>query len=466
MPHCTPRRRAHQIEALRARFGQADGLPFADVLSAQRLERALREEHADWREKVYTPALTLWAFLGQVLSPDGSCRAAVARVLAWLVARGQPACSPKTDPYCKARRRLPEPLLRRLTRETGRALHERAPEGWRWKGRKVKVVDGTTASMPDTKANQAAYPQHTAQAPGVGFPIARLVVVFCLASGAALDAAVGRYQGKRTGENSLLRGLDGALEPGDVALGDRCFGGYFDLALWQGRGVDAVVRLHQQRRADFRRGRRLGPGDHVVEWEKPARPAWLDEETYRALPDRLTVREVRVRLTQRGFRTRAFVVVTTLLDARAYRPRDLAQLYRARWHAELDLRSLKVTLGMDVLRCKTPAMVRKEIWAHLLAYNLIRSVMAQAAAEIGAAPRELSFQGAVQTLTAFGERLLEADAEAADELYAWLLTAIASHQVGDRPDRVEPRRRKRRPKHYPPLNRPRDQARKALLVRA
>jgi DDE family transposase len=461
MAHSTPSRRRHQIETLRAQFAQADGLPFADVLSADRLDRALREEGGGWREQVFTPLLTLWTFLAQVLSPDGSCRAAVARLLAWQVAHGQPPCRPDTSPYCKARRRLPESLLRRLAREAGQALHRQAPAGWLWKGRHVKVADGTTVSMPDTPANQSAYPQSPSQRPGLGFPLARVVVVFSLACGAALDAALGRYQGKQAGENALLRGLDGALEQGDVVLADRYFGGWFDLALWYERGIDAVVRLHQRRRADFRRGRRLGRGDHVVRWPKPERPDWLDEETYRRLPEALAVREVRVRVEQAGFRTRALVVVTTLLDA-AVTARDLGLLYRARWHAELDLRSLKVTLGMDVLRCRTPGMVGKEVWAHLLAYNLIRTVMAQAAAELEVLPREVSFKGAVQAVTAFAERLLEADAGRSEALHDWLLLVIVSHAVGGRPDRVEPRARKRRPKEYPLLTQPREEARKKL----
>src|SRR5262245_45701201 len=459
MPHSNRTRRTHQIETLRTQFAQTDGLPFADVLPAERVEAALREEKATWREEVYTPWLTLWAFLTQVISPDGSCRAAVARVLAWLVSQDQPTCSPHTDPYCKARQRLPEPLFRRLLPETGAALHQAVPAEWLWKGRRVKLVAGSTVSMPDTPANQAAYPQNATQARGLGFPIARLVVVFCLACGTVLDAALGRYQGKETGENALLRTLAGALRPGDVLLGDRYYGGWFDLALGQQSGVDVVVRLHQLRKCDLRRGRRLGPKDHAVTWRKPQRPEWLDEQTYRSLPDGLLVREVRVRVPQAGFRTKSLVVVTTLLDAEEFSADDLAQLYRARWHAELDLRSLKIALGMDVLRCKSPAMVRKEVWAHLLAYNLIRTVMAQAAEQQGCTPRELSFKGALQTLTAFAERLLSADGESAEELYAWLLVAIGAHQVGDRPDRVEPRARKRRPKDYPHLHRPRHEAR-------
>ena len=464
MPHSNLGRRGRQIETLRTQFAQADGLPFADVLSADRIETALRDEDATWREDVYTPLLTLWAFLSQVVCPDGSCRAAVARVLAWLVSQDETPCRPQTGPYCKARQRLPESLLRRLVRETGRAVHGPSPAAWRWKGRRVKVVDGTTVSMPDTAENQAAYPQQTAQAPGLGFPIARLVVVFSLACGTVIDAALGRYQGKQAGETALLRGLDAALEPGDVLLGDRCYGGWFDLALLQDRGVDAVVRLHQQRRCDFRRGRRLGPNDHVVEWAKPAqRPAWLDEATYARLPERLVVREVRVRVTQAGFRTRSVVVVTTLVDP-AVGAADVAALYRARWHAELDLRSLKVPLALDVLRCKSPAMVRKEVWARLIAYNLIRAVMARAALDLGGEPRELSFKGALQAVRAFADRLLAADGPTAAALSEWLSITIGSYQVGDRPDRVEPRKRKRRPKNYPLLMQPRAEARAALLA--
>jgi hypothetical protein len=463
MPDCTPRRRRRQIEALRAQFAQADGPAFADALPAQRVEAALREEGARWRHKVYTPALTLWAFLAQVASPDGSCRAAVARVVAWLAGQGLRAARPATGPYCKARARLPEALPRRLAREVGRDLPAQAEAGWLWQGRRVKVADGTTVSMPDTAANQKAYPQPDAQAPGLGFPIARAVVVFCLATGAALDAALGRDRGQRTGEAALLRELADGFEPGDVVLADRSFGSFFDLALWRARGVGAVVRLHQARRPDFRAGRRLGPKDHVARWARPDRPGWVDEETYAALAQGLEVREVEVRVPQRGFRTRRLVVATTLLDAGRYPAGAIAALDRARWHAELDLRSLKVTLGLDVLRCRTPGMARKEFWMRLLAYNLIRAVMARAAADLGAPPRELSFTGAWQAVRAFGERLLGASAAQAEELREWLLIVVGSQQVGDRPDRVEPRARKRRPKHGAILSKPREQARAELL---
>ena len=462
MSYSTLNGRTRQIETLRTQFAQADGLPFADLLTAERLDKALRQEQAAWREAVWTPVLTLWAFLSQVISPDGSCRLSVSRVLAWLVSCGRTPCSPKTDPYCKARQRLPESLLQRLVRETGKDLHDLSPDAWLWKNRRVKIADGSGLSMPDTPANQAAYPQPTSQKPGLGFPVARLVAVFSLSCGAVLDAALGRYRGKQQGENSLLRTLEQAFEPGDVLLADRYFSGWFDLAWQRQRGVDVVTRLHQCRRCDLRRGRRLGPDDHVVVLAKPARPDWMDEATYESLPAELELREVRVRVQLRGFRTKVLVVVTTLLDGSVYSAKDLAALYRLRWHAELDLRSLKVTLGMDVLRCKSPEMVRKEIWAHLLTYNLIRGVMAQAAEDLGCDPRELSFKGALQAMTVFAERLLEAGEEKSEELYEWLLLTIGASQVGDRPDRVEPRARKRRPKQYPLLTQPRDEARKKL----
>jgi hypothetical protein len=462
MSRSNTRRHRSQVHTLRTQFAQADGLPLANLLPPRRLERALWEEGACWREGVFSPVLTLWAFLTQLVSADGSCRAAVARVMAWLVGQGHCPCSPNTDPYCKARRRLPESLLGRLTRETGRELHQRVLPEWRWHGRRVKVADGTTVSMPDTAANQAAYPQHATQAPGLGFPVARMVVVFCLACGAALDAALGRYQGAGTGEAALLRGLGGSLGPGDVLVADRQFGGWFDVLWWQEHGVDVVIRLHQTRSADFRCGRRLGSGDHVIRWPRPNRPDWVSAEEARAAPAELVVREVRVRHPHRGFRTRELVVVTTLVDPVAYPARDVGELYRARWNAELDLRSLKVTLGMGVLRCKSPGMVRKEVWGHLLGYNLIRGVMAEAAAGGEILPRTLSFAGAAQVVTAFAGVTLGAKPSRVGEVYAALLRAVRAHRVGNRPNRVEPRARKRRPKEYPHLHQTREVARRVL----
>lgn len=455
MAHPTRSRTRRQIQALRNRFAQRDGLPFDDVLPAQRIEDAIKDHGGGWREDVFTPILTLWAFLTQVICPVGCCRLAVARVMAWLVAHDLEPCGPGTGGYCKARVRLPEGVLTQLTRQTGRTLHDAAPQEWLWKGRRVQIADGTTVTMPDTPDNQAEYPHHGSQAAGIGFPQIRLVALFSLASGAILDVALGPSRGKQSGENALLRQIAGSVESGSVLLADRYFGGWFDLALWIERGVDVVTRIHQKRATDFRRGRVLGREDHVVKWPKKQRPDWMDRETYLRLPSELAIREVRVRVPQRGFRTRVLVIATTLTDPKV-RAEDLAELYRSRWQAELDLRSVKVTLGMDVLRCQSPEMVRKELWTHLLAYNLIRTAMAQVAASSDRRPRELSVAGTVQALAAFAEVL------GTDSGYGSFVRVVLAYRVGNRPDRFEPRALKRRPKPYRPLTVPREQARKRL----
>src|SRR5205823_2711081 len=267
--------------------------------------------------------------------------------------------------------------------------------------------------MPDTPESQASYRQVYNQGPGLGFPIARVGAVISLACGAVVNLGFGRYAGKGQGEVSLLRRLWDVLTPGDVILADRLTANWATIQMLRGRGLELVSRLNKaHRRADFRRGRRLGPDDHVVRWPKPTSIRSLDRATYRALPDAITVREARVRVAQPGFRTRSVVVVTTLLDPRQATKGNLAGLYRARWNAELDLRSIKSAMQMSELRGKTPVMVRKEVWAHVLAYNLIRTVMARASATHNAAPRAISFTGALQTLAAFQPLLVRATAGA------------------------------------------------------
>lgn len=465
MRHCNQGPLVHQVEALQRQFAQAPGLPFGDVLSAEAIEQLLDEHDIAVRERDYPPLITLAMFLSQCHDADPSLRQAVARRLAQRVAQGLPTCSSDTGAYCKARQRLPEAVLADLTRQTGKHLVNEAPARWCWHGRDVKVVDGSTASMPDTPANQRAYPQMSAQKPGLGFPILRFLVVFSLAVGTVLDAACGPYKGKETSELALLRTLYHSLDDGDVVLGDRFFGCYFVIAEQQRRGIDVVMRLHQRRHTDFRRGQRLGKYDHLVTWSKPARPDWMDADTYRQYPDAMTLREVRVHVTGQKVRSRTLTVVTTLLDADDYSKADLADLYRARWHAELNLRSLKTVLQMDVLRCKSPAVVRKELWAHFLAYNLIRKVMAQAAQAHGLQPHRISFKATLQTVKAFAGPLLTCAPGDLPEVVQTLLHAIAQHAVGDRPGRVEPRALKRRPKPYDLLNQPRDQARTLELTK-
>jgi len=429
-------------------------LYFAALLPEQLIVEAFGEASSLWQGWIYTPAVTVWVFLSQCLSPDHSCREAVARLAAWRLAQGRRACSPETGGYCTARSHLPENACRELVRRTGRAAEAAAPAAWLWHGRRVRVVDGSTITMADTAQNQAAYPQAKTQRRGCGFPIARIAVVFSLSVGTVLEAAIGPYKGKRTGENTLFRTLQADLNPRDVVVADRYFSGWFDIVLLAERGVDVVLHKHQKRPTDFRGGRRLGREDQVVRWPKPPRPAWMSRRDYAALPDELEIRELRVRVKQRGFRVRSLVVVTTLSDDERYPLDEIAALYRRRWQGELHLRSLKSVLQMDRLRSKTPERVRNEYYLHLLGYNLIRRVMTEAALEAGVEPRQLSFKGALQTLANFLP--LAASAVSLEAWYRGLLAAIAAHVVGNRPDRVEPRLVKRRPKPYKLLQRPRD----------
>jgi hypothetical protein len=286
------------------------------------------------------------------------------------------------------------------------------------------------------------------QRPGVGFPILRWVALLGLATGAVLDSAFGPYRGKETGESALFRTLLSSLHQGDVVLADRYYCSYWMVTLLQAQDVDVVFRKHQLRHTDFRCGRRLGRDDHIVTWTKGQRPKWMDQETYESLPETLALREVRTKVTTPGYRVKELVVVTTLRDHETYTKDEILDLYHERWHAELDLRSIKTQMKMEILRCKTPAMVRKEIWAHLLAYNLIRKVMAQAAEEHQLGPRQLSFAGAMQTLNEFRTSLVHASVTELPEITSRILGAIARHRVGNRPGRCEPRKVKRRPKGY------------------
>jgi hypothetical protein len=437
-------------------------LCIGELLPKDQLEAAIERHHVCFRKRLYTPLVTIWTFLYQVLTPDQSCRAAVARLLAFLCVNGDGPVSAKTDPYCKARQRLPEQLPADLTRTKGNDLHRQVPATGLLDGRPIKIADGTTVSMPDTPANQKAYPQEPGQKKGLGFPIMRLVGLISLSCGAVLDVAMSRYSGKRTGETALLQRLLDRLEVGDILLADAIFSNYWTIAMLLVRGVDIVSRHDGKRKLDFRKGRRLGRYDHIVQWHRPRRPWWMRRRLYESLPETLSIRQLKVKIHQKGFRCRHMHIVTTLLDAQLYRKEELATAFRCRWHAELDLRSIKQVMQMDVLRCKSPSMVRKEIWMHLLAYNLIRTLMARAALEAGVCPRGISFKGTLQTMLAFAAAGWSCPGRRND-LYAAVLRAVATHRVNDRPDRIEPRAVKRRPKKARLLNEPRTIAKARLL---
>jgi hypothetical protein len=463
MDQHTHGRLSPQARRVRRTLLQAPDLCFGKLLPAAQITAALTRHGVEFRERLYTPLLTLWMFLYQVLSPDPSCRAAVARLLAFLGAQGDASASADTGPYCKARERVPEAVVADLAQQSGQRLQARFPSTQLLHGRPILIADGTTVSMPDTPENQEAYPQPASQKAGLGFPLLRVVGLLSLSCGAVLAVALGPYSGKKTGETALLRQLYGTLQAGAVLLADALFANYWSIIELWGRNVDVVFRHDGKRRVDWGQGRRLGKKDHLVLWSKPARPRWMSPRAYRRIPDTLGLREVCIPVTQPGFRTRQVVLVTTLADAQLYPKEELAAAYRCRWHVELDLRAIKQVMGMDILRCKTPAMVRKELWMHLLAYNLVRTLMAEAATAAGVRPRELSFKGTLQTLNAFAAVWTLAR-RPGPTLYPALLKAVATHRVGDRPNRIEPRAVKRKPKTQTFLTEPRQLARTRLLV--
>jgi putative transposase len=415
------------------------------------------------RSRLYKASSTFYAFISQVLSPDRSCRQAIAGVAGHRAATSKSACSADTGGYCKARSRIPEEVNRTVFEQSGRRLEDSLPEDvGLWCGRRVHIVDGSTLQIADTPKNRAEYPLQKNLQVGCHYPVVRILAIFSLAVGTVLEAAIRPYQGKGTGETGMLRDSAPFFKEEDVVLGDRYFGGFWDIAWWKkNKKVDVVTRLPKSRRADFRRGRRLGPGDHLITWRRTARPEWLTKEQAADFPDEIELREVSVPVTAAGFRTRHIVVVTTLLDHVLFTAADLAALYRRRWQAELNLRSLKTHMGMEHLRTKTPAMVRKELYTYLTAYNLVRRVAYEAAQQHGLKPWQVSFKGTLQTTNEFLRRYHQCP-----DVVTWLsrwLECVATHIVGNRPDRIEPYQVKRRPKDHELMNEPRQEYKKRKL---
>ena len=434
------------------------------LLEQGRVERWARHAGHRWRDSHWAPQATLITFLLQVLDGAKTLRSAVAL---WIthapklshnrLGQRDLAAIPSADPsaYCQARQRLPFEVIRLLLQAVARKLWYAQEATATWCGRRVWVVDGSSVTMPDTPELQAAFPQPAGQKPGCGFPVAQFVAVFCHATGAIADLAIDSI---RPHELTLLRRLYHRFAPGDVVLGDRAYGPYADLALLLTRGVFSVVRLHQRRKADFRRGRRLGEDDVLTTWLRPARwspSCGLTETEFAELPETLSVRLVRIRHAIKGYRNRTLVVATTLLDDVETPADEIRALYRNRWTAELNLRSLKTHLGMEVLRGRSIEIVAKEIAMHLVAYNFIRLLMADAARQAGRDPHRLSFTGTLHRLRHALPSLLFGDERERAELTRQLATWIAADVVPHRPDRTEPRRIKRRPKQYSRLTKPR-----------
>jgi hypothetical protein len=452
-------------------FAQGDAPPSFDLLDDDDIQQACDRHGVHFgsqADEVWNPVLTLWTFLWQVVGSAKTCTAACARALTWRLALGLPACSTNTGAYCKARQKLPEPLIRELTLDLAGRVEDDLPQHWLWHGRHVRIIDGSVFTAADTRATQEVFPQRDHLPAGAGFPLVRLVVLLSLATACCTGAEIGPYMGKGSGETTLARRLLERLRAGEVLLGDRLFGTYWLLAWLLTRHVDAVFRLHAHRYRDrntssSRIEQVLGVQDNLVVWRRPRRPQWMDEDTYAAMPQELRVRILWRQISVPGFRTREVTLVTTLTDAQEYSAEELVALYRQRWAAELDLRSLKQTMKMEHLVCKTPDMVRKELWTHLLGYNLIRAVQAQAAQEQGVLPRRLSFAAAKQTLEQMRELLTWVEGPYRTVVVRALWVALSEHEVEERPDRVEPRRIKRAPKPYPRLRESRATARQRLL---
>lgn len=451
--HANHSHRKFQQLATRKTCAKQDAMSFFNILTSAELFDVVESRLPAHRERLYHPTETLSMFLAQALRPDRSCQQAVNEALVTRLLAGMKPCSAHTGGYCRARQRLPIEFVSSLARATGSLINAAIPSNWRHQSRSVYIVDGTTTTLPDTEKNQEQYPQQRSQKSGLGFPICRIVAATCLSSGAVIEAAIGAYKGKGASEHTLFRSMLPSFQRGDMIIGDALYGSYFILAECLQRGIDVLFEQNgaRKRTVDFRKGKKLGREDHLIILRKPVqRPTWMSVEQYDAEPNKLAIREVRVK---------GKVLITTIKDSSETSRDELKALYKSRWNVELDIRHIKTTMGMETLTCKTPEMAEKEMWVYFLAYNLIRLIMAQSATLANVLPRALSFKHAVQIWLSWSSRAQRRRDEC--ELID-LFKAISSVQVGNRPGRIEPRANKRRPKPTPLLTRPRSEARELI----
>lgn len=440
----------HQQQCVRQQLDDEGPFAFFNLLSGPELLATVERLLPEHRERLFPPTQALSMFLTQSLTEKGSCRKVVTESAVSRECNGLPGCSTNTSAYVRARAKLPLELPMDLATYSGWLIEQNAPEHWQWRGRRVRLVDGTTVKLPDTEANQGKYPQPSSQGSGLGYPLCRLVGLFSLATGALLDCADSPCVGKGSDEQSSRRTMLDMLERGEILMGDAFYATYFLLGELDRGGIDAVFEQNgaRQRSTDFRRGEKLGAKDHIIELHKPKeRPEWMSQEDYQEAPQSIKVRELRV-----GKKT----LVTTMLNPKEVSRSALNKLYGERWHVELDFRNLKTTMGMEMMRCQTPEMALKEIWVNLLAYNLIRLLMCQAATRHRLKPRQISFTHAIDVWLAYrqnGSRLRKER----------LFEMIAEQKVGNRPGRVEPRARKQRPKPFPLLMEERSTARARII---
>ncbi|EAZ90686.1 IS4 family transposase [Crocosphaera chwakensis] len=457
----------HPTQVLIQQFTSGIGLPFQKLLKSEIIEDILKEMGVKYKSRIYNPIVIIWSFLSQVLDPDHSCQNAVSRIISYLASEGIETPSENTSAYCQARKKLPEELLKKLLEISAKGNEEKVDKKHLWHGRCVKSIDGSTVSMPDSLKNQEAYPQHGSQKKGCGFPLAKIGVLFSYATGSVVGIVIDIF---KTHDIKLARKLTDYLDAGDILLGDRAFCSYIDIYSWKKKGIDSVMRLHQGRlqkgkkrpkytvSPPFKKKKktRKCPHDRLILWEKPKRkPKDISKEDFYSLPKDLVLREVHCYICIPGFRTKEIIVVTTLIDAIEYPSSDILDLYDQRWQAEVNLRNIKTTLGMDILTCQTPEMVRKEIYVYLLAYNFLRSIMYDAGDIFNHKPIRLSLQATRQHLNNFSTKWVYKPRKGVKKIYKTMLKKIADSYEKRRVGRVEPRVRKRRPKAYPLMQEPR-----------
>ncbi|WP_372725545.1 IS4 family transposase [Novipirellula sp.] len=440
---------------VQSKIDRASSLVIDLLLPHAKVHEICAEIGHKFNDSPYTPMVVVWMFISQVLSQNHNCQQAVTRLNTWRIVQGLKRVSSETTSYCKARLKLPHALFAKLLEWTSQSCEDASNECWLFHGRIVEMVDGWTVTMADTAKNQAEYPQPKSQKPGCGFPMARMIGLFSLATGAVNSLAVAQYAGKQTGETSLLRGIIHRISPGNILLADRYYASFWFLALSKTHGIDLVARAHHLRKIDFRKGLKLGYLDQLVAYHKPARPSWMSQEEYDAIPAIILVRHLKYKVKQKGFRTREITLATTLLDANLYMAEELADLYRKRWQVELHIRSLKTQMQMDHLRCKSPAMVRKEIHCHMIGYNLVRAAMLASALRFNLLPSQISFTGTMEAIEEFAASLRDQTSHRT-ALWKNLLITISEITVGDRPGRQEKRELKRRMKNYKLMKTPRD----------
>jgi putative transposase len=407
------------------------------------------------RERPYSLHRTFWCFVWQMLNEHASCREVVRQLQAALVLQGGPPLDEGNSGYCQARARLPLDLLEATLADTARAADRLATPTAFLQGRIVKVIDCTTLTLPDTEENQKLYPQPKFQRPGCGFPIMKLMVIGSLRSGAVIHIVRGNYYQH---EMRLFHVAQPTLAPNEIIIYDRAAGHFVGAAQVRAQGADLISRV-AKRKIDWRKGRRLGKGDLLVAWTKTLnKPKYLSEQQWDQFPEEIMVRVIRVLVSQKGYRTRELTLVTTLLDPQLYPPEEIAQAYLRRWKLEMCLDDLKTTLGMDQPRCKSPAMVHREILALLIAHNLARCIMAEAARQHAVPLERISFTGTLDAFRHFSAALARCRL-ARQRRHVWneLLRTLTADLVPERPNRREPRAVKRRPKAYALLNRPRHQ---------